>query len=904
MRAVGVVVPLIFAAVKDNSGAMDRNERQQLRAVSDEVAGWVASAEAWLAFQASTKGAAGQAGSAIAARAVTVRTDARAGWRIIALAATDGPALGALARQTQLPPLPDATSRTLNGLVTQCAAAVRDARTVLGARRFFAGRQHRETGAAAAEYLAGYRQWGHSTDVPGLLAWLTRWSAAQNPHVDTKDALADWVGLQRLIVPPGHQAELVSAEAVRGLVWASDRIDHGLRGEQALRAQAVAAGEAVRTAEVNKMVSQMPVERLKDATRDRLRIGPLTDVGIKTVMQVLQAGNRLEGLPGVGPITAQRMWAAARTLWQTTHDEMPVRIDIKARTPETKQLLLQLQAWDSVRQLRRATTDLALKDALAPLTSRLNSETKHLIIVGSDQPAPELFTAVSAVIRRGQLVHTANPREARADPWDDFLARPADYFAMLAELGFISEDQAKTHGDLPDEIVQAVRELQLNTEHLVASLRGYQSFGARFALVQRRVIIGDEMGLGKTVEALAVLAHLRSKGFHHSLVICPAAVVTNWTREVRSKSLLAAYRLHGLGRDAEVRSWLRNGGVAVTTYETLPWLRPHLYDLHDLGCVIVDEAHYIKNPDAQRSNRVRWVLQRSERAILLTGTPLENRIDEFRNLVRYVRPDLAVDGSDLAPRRFRRQVAPAYLRRNQEDVLTELPELVEVDEWLPLSDRDAVLYRSAVAEGNFMAMRQAAMLGGPQSEKVQRLLEIVEEARDNERRVLVFSHFRAVLDEVARVLHGPVYGPLTGSVAPAVRQVMVDQFSAAQHGAVLVSQIVAGGQGLNIQAASVVVICEPQLKPTTEWQAIARARRMGQLQSVQVHRLLSEEGVDQRITEILERKKELFDDFARVSETAISAPEAFDISEAELAREVVAAERERLFARAKGRMGP
>jgi SNF2 family DNA or RNA helicase len=392
-----------------------------------------------------------------------------------------------------------------------------------------------------------------------------------------------------------------------------------------------------------------------------------------------------------------------------------------------------------------------------------------------------------------------------------------------------------------------------------------------------------------------VLAHLRSKGFHHSLVICPAAVVTNWTREVRSKSLLAAYRLHGLGRDAEVRSWLRNGGVAVTTYETLPWLRPHLYSLHDLGCVIVDEAHYIKNPDAQRSNRVRWVLQRSERAILLTGTPLENRIDEFRNLVRYVRPDLAVDGSDLAPRRFRRQVAPAYLRRNQEDVLTELPELVEVDEWLPLSDRDAVLYGSAVAEGNFMAMRQAAMLGGRQSEKIQRLLEIVEEARDNERRVMVFSHFRAVLDEVARVLHGPVFGPLTGSVAPAVRQVMVDQFSAAQHGAVLVSQIVAGGQGLNIQAASVVVICEPQLKPTTEWQAIARARRMGQLQSVQVHRLLSEEGVDQRITEILERKKALFNDFARVSDTATSAPEAFDISEAELAREVVAAERERLF---------
>lgn len=163
--------------------------------------------------------------------------------------------------------------------------------------------------------------------------------------------------------------------------------------------------------------------------------------------------------------------------------------------------------------------------------------------------------------------------------------------------------------------------------------------------------------------------------------------------------------------------------------------------------------------------------------------------------------------------------------------------------------------------------------------------------------MIVFSHFREVLDHVARALPGKVFGPSTGSVPAAARQTMVDQFSASPRGAVLVSQIVAGGVGLNIQAASVVVICEPQLKPTTEWQAIARAHRMGQLESVQVHRLLSEEGVDLRVTEILARKREVFNDFARISETAGSAPEALDVSEAELARDVVAAERERLFAR-------
>lgn len=289
------------------------------------------------------------------------------------------------------------------------------------------------------------------------------------------------------------------------------------------------------------------------------------------------------------------------------------------------------------------------------------------------------------------------------------------------------------------------------------------------------------------------------------------------------------------------------------------------------------------------------LLNACERAVLLTGTPLENRIDEFRNLVSYLQPDLLVEANELVPRKFRRQVAPAYLRRNQEDVLTELPELVEVDEWLAMSEEDAAAYREAVEAGNFMAMRQAAMTQGEMSIKMQRLIELVKEAEDNGRRVVVFSYFRKVLDQVAREMPGRVFGPLTGSAPPVQRQAIIDQFSAAGHGAVLVAQVAAGGVGLNIQAASVVVICEPQLKPTAEWQAIARAHRMGQLNSVQVHRLISEEGVDQRIREIVAAKSELFAEYARRSATAESAPEAFDVSETQLAREIIAAERDRLL---------
>ena len=538
---------------------------------------------------------------------------------------------------------------------------------------------------------------------------------------------------------------------------------------------------------------------------------------------------------------------------------------------------------------------MAIVDELAPIAAAIDNTVNHAIVIPTALSTVEDFRdAIQIVARSARAIADAQDAAVSGDPWEDFLTRPADYFALLAELGFITEDDEKTHGDLPTEIIEAVRDFELKGDYLTASLRGYQSFAARFALVQRKVIIGDEMGLGKTVEAVAALAHLRAKGEHNFLVVCPAAVVTNWVREVTSKSKLPAHRLHGPDRQWAAKNWERNGGVGVTTFETLRWLNEEVA-VPALSCVVVDEAHYIKNPDALRTQRTSQLIDSCERAILLTGTPLENRLDEFRNLVGYLRPDLVLDANEFAPKKFRRQVAPAYLRRNQEDVLTELPELVEVDEWMPMSGEDVAAYRAAVEQRNFMAMRQATMKQALKSTKMQRLVEIVLEAEANGRRVVVFSHFLDVLSDIARHMPGRVFGPLTGSVAASQRQVLVDDFSGAKKGAVLVAQIVAGGVGLNIQAASVVVICEPQLKPTTEWQAIARAHRMGQLESVQVHRLLSEEGVDQRLREILATKKALFESFARESDMAASAPEAYDVTEAELARDIIAAERERLF---------
>lgn len=874
---------------------MSSNEQPSTSAIGDEVRGWIATAKAVAAARDEIAGAAATQFAALRACTAEARRNNRCLWHVIPLRTDDQALVQAMARASCLPPVHPDVQRELVRLTTEVAAAAEDLRKVTGFGRLLLFGGTRDRANQAAQFLTDYRRWFLTS---GIGQAIERARPIDDPRIGAltvRDALVDWVGLKQQLPDHGQTAALEDSTTFAILPNATAVIRRAATEESNLRKAAVDAGNAVRAKETDRMLADMSVERLREATRDKIRVGALTDNGITTVLGVLANEGILEHFDGIGQTSATRIRAAARTLRQNTYDEMPMRIDIKNRTPEHTDFLCRIRAWDAARRASASTADMAIVEELAPVAAAIDNTVTHAIVIPTAlSTVADFRDAIQIVARSARAIADAQDTATTGDPWEDFLIRPADYFALLAELGFITEDDEKTHGDLPTEIIEAVRDFELKGDYLTASLRGYQSFAARFALVQRKVIIGDEMGLGKTVEAIAALAHLRAKGDQNFLVVCPAAVVTNWVREVTAKSKLPAHRLHGPDRQWAAKNWERNGGVGVTTFETLRWLNDEV-SVPALSCVVVDEAHYIKNPDALRTQRTSQLIASCERAILLTGTPLENRVDEFRNLVGYLRADLVLDANEFAPKKFRRQVAPAYLRRNQEDVLTELPDLVEVDEWIPMSGEDASAYRSAVDQRNFMAMRQAAMKQGLKSAKMQRLIEIVEEAEANGRRVVVFSHFLDVLSDVAEHMPGRVFGPLTGSVAASQRQVVIDGFSAAKKGSVLVAQIVAGGVGLNIQAASVVVICEPQLKPTTEWQAIARAHRMGQLESVQVHRLVSDEGVDQRLRDILATKTELFESFARESETAASAPEAYDVTEAELARDIIAAERERLF---------
>jgi superfamily II DNA or RNA helicase len=688
-----------------------------------------------------------------------------------------------------------------------------------------------------------------------------------------------------------------------------------LDGDERARQAVRDAYGALHAEVLRERLAEVPVERLKEIV-PRLPAARLEKAGFADVGAVLDAGTaRLEKIHGVGRHSAAQAVAAARRMAEAVGQDVRITADVDMGDEGGAALLAALHrvrtaqsAVERAREPARRISDQfgRLMSAARPLSGRIRRalvgrqrrEAAHAAVAQLEEalaaPATERdLTRIKAANERLRAA-PARPATVRRD----FEKRAADYFTALERILGVRDEAEAARGFLPEDLIGSIEKQLLDTTHLRVSLRGYQDFGARFALAGRRVVLGDEMGCGKTVEAIAALAHLRAQGERHFLVVCPASVLINWMREVRGHSSLRPHRLHGDERDENLLAWTKSGGVGITTFETVRSLplpgRPRV------AMLVVDEAHYIKNPDAQRSKALREWTRRIDRVLFLTGTPMENRVEEFRNLVGYLQPGLvdSADGIDAiaGSKAFRRAVAPAYLRRNQEDVLAELPQLTHIDEWEEFGPHDFAEYRQAVQAGNFMAMRRAAYAAGTArgSAKLRRLIEIADEARESGRKVVIFSHFRDVLDIVCAALGERALGPLNGSMPAPRRQELVDQFAKGHGHWVLVSQIQAGGVGLNMQAASVVILCEPQVKPTLETQAIARAHRLGQVQKVQVHRLLVADSVDERMLELLEGKTALFDAYARRSDTADAAPQARDVSAAELARRVVDTERARL----------
>lgn len=349
---------------------MDRTTRLEVRSTANEVKGWARAAAHVLDLRTRVDNAAAQAEAALRARVVDVRLDSGAQWMLLPLESADESGLATIARSEQLPRLSADEESVLVRLTGDATRALSDAQKVTGARRLFTGAKGKEIGARGTAYLAELQVWGHSVDVGSLLELLTASASAGVSPVDPSQALAGAGGLSRRLGDLGP-GEVLPAWAVNGLPADTVALETALRDEANLRAAVEQAGTRVRKRAVAALVKQMPVERLRDASKGQIRVNALRDAGIITIADVRKWKRRLDTLPGIGATSATRIEGAAQTIWQTTFDEMPVRIDLKERPPETTELLRTMRAWDCTRKARNATKDIEFAGAVAPLVRAL-----------------------------------------------------------------------------------------------------------------------------------------------------------------------------------------------------------------------------------------------------------------------------------------------------------------------------------------------------------------------------------------------------------------------------------------------------------------------------------------------------------------------------------------------------
>lgn len=663
-----------------------------------------------------------------------------------------------------------------------------------------------------------------------------------------------------------------------------------------------------------KALADISIEEVSRESKG-IRIKALKDAGYSTILDIYIAPvYALEAINGISENRAFEIKRIAEKIAQSSYEGAKIQLSIDNKTPEATRVISLIY---SFRTYEESTKELheyiskhqdKIKMAIQTLSGLGNSINWLFYTAKEKDDIANSFRYLKQIKLSGYIDNVRDiisrivPSDRvfdNNDAWTDFEQNSIQYYNVLERLlpGMLG-NQDLLYG-LPEVLAKDIQEQAFFTEGLLCTLRNYQMWGVRYILHQERVLLGDEMGLGKTVQAIAAMVSLCNTKETHFVVVCPASVLTNWCREIGKHSKLRVVKVYGSNRISSLTYWKKNGGVAVTTYETTGYFT--LEDDFRFGMAIIDEAHYIKNPSARRTINVKRICQHTERLLLMTGTALENRVDEMISLIDILRPKIAKNISRIAylstAPQFRDEIAPVYFRRKREDVLTELPELIESEEWCDMTPEEIMIYEDDVRDRQFNAMRRVSwnVSDLEKSSKAQRMNELITEAEAENRKVLVFSFFRDNIKKICMMLGSKCLGPITGSVTSAQRQNIIDEFERAPTGTVLVSQIQAGGTGLNIQSASVVILCEPQVKPSIENQAISRAYRMGQTRNVLVYKLLCNDSVDERMMEILSEKQQAFDAFA---DESVAAMEDVELDSASVTQ-IINDEIERINAKKK-----
>ncbi|WP_455361076.1 SNF2-related protein [Streptomyces sp. SYSU K21746] len=466
---------------------------------------------------------------------------------------------------------------------------------------------------------------------------------------------------------------------------------------------------------------------------------------------------------------------------------------------------------------------------------------------------------------------------------------------------------------------------------LNATLRDYQLRGLGWLDLMTSLGLGgclaDDMGLGKTITLIAL--HLHRARPEPTLVVCPASLLGNWQREIgRFAPGVPVRRFHGAGRTL---SGL-DGGFVLTTYATMRASAGHLAT-HPWGMVVADEAQHVKNPHSSTAKALRTIPTSAR--IALTGTPVENNLSELWALLDWTTPGLlgplksfrarharAVEGGEdpEAVERLARLVRPFLLRRKKSDpgIAPELPPKTETDHPVPLTREQASLYQAAVHEtmaaieasegiarrGLIMkllsslkqicnhpaqylkehSLKEHGLAGhgprlGNRSGKLTLLDELLDTILSEDGSVLVFTQYvtMARLLDAHLAARGIPSQLLHGGTPVARREEMVDRFQSGEIPVFLLS-LKAAGTGLNLTRASHVIHYDRWWNPAVEEQATDRAYRIGQTQPVQVHRLIAEGTVEDRIADMLASKRALADAILGGGEAALT-----ELSDAQLA---------------------
>ncbi len=422
---------------------------------------------------------------------------------------------------------------------------------------------------------------------------------------------------------------------------------------------------------------------------------------------------------------------------------------------------------------------------------------------------------------------------------------------------------------------------------LVADLRAYQRTGIAWLQFLRSAGLGgllaDDMGLGKTLQALCAVSG-------RTLVVAPTSVLFGWAEQARRfRPALRCSVYHGAKRALDPAA-----DLTLTSYAILR-LDAEALAREPWDTVVLDEAQAIKNPDSQVA-RAAFGL-RADFRLTLTGTPVENRLDELWSQLHFANPGLLGGLGDFRERyarpiaagepgaaaHLRARIAPFVLRRMKSVVAAELPPRTDAILHCELDAEERAVYdavraasqREVVArlqQGGsviealelLLRLRQASCHRGlvpgqaaDRSSKLDVLLEVLDEAVAEGHKALVFSQWTSLLDRVEPCLReaGIAFERLDGSTLD--RQGVVERFQAAEGAPVLLISLRAGGTGLNLTAADHVFLLDPWWNPSVEEQAADRAHRIGQDRPVSVYRLVARETVEERILELQERKRAL-----------------------------------------------